>query len=34
LVASPQRLVLGDGVMTGGRLLPLIRAATRDCRNG
>jgi fructokinase len=34
LVASPQRIVLGGGVMTGGRLLPLIRAATRDFLNG
>jgi fructokinase len=34
LVASPQRLVFGGGVMTGGRLLPEVRRRASDFLNG
>jgi fructokinase len=34
LVASPQRIVFGGGVMTGGRLLPEVRRCACDFLNG
>ncbi len=34
LMVSPERVVLGGGVMTGGDLLPHIRATTREFLNG
>jgi len=34
LIASPQRIVFGGGVMSDGRLLPHLRASARECLNG
>ena len=34
LVASPERIVMGGGVMSGGILLPRVREAARDFLNG
>lgn len=34
LVTSPQRIVFGGGVMTGGRLLPELRKCTGEILNG
>jgi fructokinase len=34
LAASPERVILGGGVMSGGRLLPYIRSTVREFLNG
>jgi len=34
LVASPERIILGGGVMSNGRLLPHVQRAARDFLNG